>query len=289
MVTTILSGGLGNQMFQYAAGRALSLRLNTEMSVDTYKLQKKSLAIRRDYQLDVFAMPVHIVQSAKVRFAVKSFLYLKDSCWGKKMFGLLNVFTENGSYDTNFGNLDGNVVLFGYFQNEKYFGEYEKQIREDFTFRQALHGRNKELAQQIMQSESVSIHIRRGDYISAATNQALLGMDYYSRAIKHMVEKTEKPSFYIFSDDADWVRENLNLTGYPCVYVGWNTGESSYIDMQLMACCKHNVIANSSFSWWGAWLNANPGKVVVAPSVWYKKPKESSYPEGFIPGGWTVL
>lgn len=289
MVTTILSGGLGNQMFQYAAGRALSLGLNTEMSVDLYKLTKKSQAIHRDYQLDIFNMQAQITQNSKVKFVVKSFLYLKNSFFGKKLFAVMNVFTEEGAYDPRFENLGKNAVLFGYFQNERYFEEFEKQIREDFTFRVALDDNNKELSVRIKQSESVSVHIRRGDYVSGNTNQALLDMDYYSRAIKYICETKEKPSFFVFSDDVDWVKQNLNLGDYPCVYVDRNKDEKSYIDMQLMSYCKYNIIANSSFSWWAAWLNSNPDKIVVAPAVWYKNQRPKDYAKGFIPAGWIIL
>lgn len=289
MITIVLSGGLGNQMFQYAAGRALSLKLDTEMSVDLYALRKKSTAVRREYQLNIFNTTVRISQSQKVKFIVKTFLYFNRNSIGKKILRSLNVFKDEYSYDSGFERLNNDAILFGYFQNEKYFKTYEKQIRQDFSFNHILNDKNKQVLEEIRQSESVSIHIRRGDYTSSSSTLALLDIDYYRKAIRYINESVRNPSFYIFSDDIEWVRKNLNIDGFPCTYVDWNKESESYVDMQLMSCCKHNVMANSSFSWWGAWLNPYEGKIVIAPSVWYRDRKPRDYADGFIPREWIII
>jgi len=289
MITVVLSGGLGNQMFQYAAGRALSIELDTGMSIDLYKIRKKSTAIRRNYQLDVFNTSVKIIRSKKVKFITKAFAYINNSSAGKKLLKAMHVFKDEYSYDTRFENLDNNTILYGYFQNEKYFEKYRDQIRKDFTFKLNLDNKNKDILDTIKQSESVSIHVRRGDYTSVFANLELLDIEYYRNAINYIADRVNNPSFYVFSDDILWARQNLNLGDFPCKYIDWNQGDKSYIDMQLMSCCKHNIIANSSFSWWGAWLNSNEDKIVIVPSAWYKDQISGEYADGFIPEKWISL
>lgn len=289
MITVILSGGLGNQMFQFAAARSLSLKLNCRMSVDLYQLTKRSSAIHRDYQLDIFDADIQITGNWKVKLIVKTFPYLYNKSWGKKLLSRWKVFKNEYSYDKRFESLTDNTILFGYFQNEEYFREYKSQIRKDFTFKNELGGKNKDIAKKISEIESVSIHIRRTDYMSASSTLAVLDMAYYQQAINLIRQKVTNPFFFIFSDDIEWVRDNLNVGSLPHLFIDWNRGEESYIDMQLMSLCKHNITANSSFSWWGAWLNNNEKKIVIAPSMWYKNQVGVKDAEEFLADGWTMI
>lgn len=291
MIKIILSGGLGNQMFQYAAGRALSLKLKTDLSVDLYKLSKKTNAISRSYELDVFDISIPQTNNLKNKFAVKSFKLLKNNGIGRLCLYLLNIFCDERAqeYKLAFEGLNDDATLFGYFQNENYFKEYSEQIRVDFSFNKTLDAQNQEVESGIGESNSVSMHIRRADYANANSNLPILDMSYYDRAIKYINREVENPVYYIFSDDMDWVKHNLKDKDIQMKFVDWNSESSSYIDMRLISKCKHNIIANSSFSWWGAWLNNNPNKLVIAPDIWYKSDILGGHPDGFIPEGWVIL
>ena len=181
-----------------------------------------------------------------------------------------------------------NAYLMGYWQSEKYFQFIEAIIRADFVFKQAMSNSNQLIANQIEQSNAVSLHVRRGDYannpLTAATH-GLCSMDYYMQAIQHIGECVYEPNFFIFSDDIVWVKENLKIN-FPCFYVDGNYGEESYNDMRLMSLCKHHIIANSSFSWWGAWLNQYAGKIVIAPNKWFAHDTDV---KDLLPESWVKL
>lgn len=155
----------------------------------------------------------------------------------------------------------------GFWQSEKYFLPVEQDVRKSFSFNMDLLNKGTQtVAKEISWKESVSVHIRRGDYINSS-NFGVCSIDYYKLAMSFISEKISDPIFVFFSDDIDWVKENI-----PCpnaIYVSCNHGIDSWQDMYLMTQCKHNIIANSSFSWWGAWLNNNSNKIVIAPAKWF--------------------
>lgn len=157
-------------------------------------------------------------------------------------------------------------LLDGYWQSEKYFASCVNQVRQAFKF-PSLDKGNQLIAQQIEQVNSVSVHVRRGDYVNNPLHGDICTLDYYKRAIGIINSKIANPQFYVFSDDVAWCKDNLSLPN--AVYVDGNQGKNSYKDMQLISLCKCNIIANSSFSWWGAWLNINSNKVVIAPRKWF--------------------
>ena len=178
--------------------------------------------------------------------------------------------------------------LFGYWQSEKYFQTHASVIRADFTFNVPLAKRNAELAEQIGQVNAVSLHVRRGDYANNPKTNAthsLCSLDYYRAAIQYVVNRVEQPYFFIFSDDMAWVKDNLKMC-MPCQHIDHNQGAESYNDMHLMSLCRHHIIANSSFSWWGAWLNPHPDKIIVAPTRWFAN--ENNVKDLF-PQGWVSL
>lgn len=291
MVTVMLSGGLGNQMFQYAAAKALAKRLEASFVVDLYALTKNSRMTQRPYGLDIFNIEVEKVSSLKGKYLIKGRPFVqKHRCFFQK-FGFLTD-TYAILYQPVFETIKGNLTLSGYFQNERYFKDIEAEIRKDFTFRHPLKENNEVLAQQLKNSQSVSIHIRRGDYVQNTTakpNFITCGKSYYERAIRHILTKVENPQFYIFSDDFEWVKENLNFENQPVSYIDWNRGKESYIDLQLMSLCKHNIIANSSFSWWGAWLNLNTEKIVICPDRWFQDEYKNTLLDDFYPTGWIKM
>ena len=179
--------------------------------------------------------------------------------------------------------------LFGYWQSEKYFKKYASAIRTDFTFTSPWSDMNAELSEQIARVNAVSLHIRRGDYLSNAVNRIKHGVcpaNYYKEAVRYIAERVEAPHWFVFSDDMDWVRTNLKIDR-SCCHAARNSGPESYNDMRLMSLCRHHIIANSSFGWWGAWLNPDTEKIVVAPKRWF-----NDYPantEDLLPeGGFTL-
>lgn len=290
MIKLILSGGLGNQMFEYAAGRALSIRKKCTLSIDLYLLNKKTKATIRDYELTVFNIDAPISESVINKIAVKVFGAIRSKRLGYALINKLGIFRDEKAtyYDPKFELLSKETTLFGYFQNENYFKGISEQLRIDFTFRSPLSDRNEKIRLKIEQNASVSIHIRRGDYTSIDSNLPTLEISYYNKAIEYITSQINNPYFFIFSDDIEWVKENLDLSNVDHEFIDWNKNEDSYIDMQLMSLCKHNIIANSSFSWWGAWLNNKPNKIVIAPQKWYKG-DTGIYPDGFLPKEWIVL
>jgi hypothetical protein len=291
MVTVLLSGGLGNQMFQYAAAKSLATRLNTSLSIDLYALRKKTQATPRPYELDIFNIgDISETSSAKAKFVTKARPFIQKF---RPLFQKSGIFTDTYAilYQPVFETIKGNIILSGYFQNEKYFRGISETIRQDFSFKNPLTGKNAETARQITDKQSVAIHIRRGDYLNAniRSNFAIPDKTYYENAIKYITSHIENPEFYIFSEDFEWIKENLNLEGCPVTFIDRNKGKDSYRDMQLMSLCKHNIIANSSFSWWAAWLNSNRDKIIVAPGQWFREEQKNRLLDGFYPEGWTCM
>jgi len=178
--------------------------------------------------------------------------------------------------------------LKGYWQSERYFSAVADAIRTDFTFRLPMSEENSRLAEAIGAVNAVSLHVRRGDYLSNPHTLSVHGVcsiEYYVRAIRYIVDRVSDPVFFVFSDDLDWVKTALRIN-YPCHFVDHNRGRESYNDMRLMSLCSHHVLANSSFSWWGAWLNPSESKIVVAPSQWFAKPVDVT---DLLPEGWVRL
>ncbi len=277
MIVTRLMGGLGNQMFQYAAGKALAQKLNTSLELDLSFLHKKNgIETKRDFALDVFRLkPVFLSETL-----YPDFLKLKEN----RMFRIINrkapfllsrhyLSEKRFPFDPDFFNSKNNTFLDGFWQTEKYFKDISGLIRTDFEFTLPLDSRNAALSAEISSSDSAGIHVRRGDYVNDKVTNAyhgVCGIEYYRRGVEELSRIYPDLRWYVFSDDAKWVRENLSFIPGMSV-IDHNTGSSSYKDMQLMSQCRHQIIANSSFSWWAAWLNKNKDKTVIAPEKWFLK------------------
>ena len=292
MVISHLIGGLGNQMFQYAAGRALAFTQGSEFFVDAGDLIASPL--HQGFELlKIFDCPVGVADRAHVR----SVLGWQSSRRAQHLFRhpLLAalrtrhlVLEPHFDYWPGFRKLVPPSYLMGYWQSECYFHDIADIIRRDFSFHRPLAGPNLTLNKLICETNSVSVHVRRGDYVSnpqAFATHGVCSIEYYETAIKYVSDRTLSPSFYIFSDDMEWVRSHLEIR-HPCCYVENNKGADSYIDMQLMSRCKHNIVANSSFSWWGAWLNGNADKLVIAPRRWFAN--NMNTPD-LLPTAWVAL
>jgi len=276
MIIVKLMGGLGNQLFQYAAGKSLAHLRNTVLKTDLSFLEAdtKGAYTKRNYELGVFALENKFATKSKVapflekgksrlaRVAGRLFPSFSD-----KMYA-----AESGhDYQTGFINFPADTYLDGFWQSEKYFAGIEEIIRKDFTFKTAPEGKNLELANKIKSVNALSLHVRRGDYVKNKAVMEFHGTcspEYYAKSVKYISAKIKDLHLFIFSDDADWCRQNL-VFDLPSTYIDHNTGDKSYEDMRLMSLCKHHIIANSSFSWWGAWLNPSKEKIVIAPAKWF--------------------
>ena len=282
-------------MFQYAFGRNLSVKNNTNLVLSTSYLQSKLLfkkwATAMKYELDIFNINATVesnIFSGKLLYPIAKAEYLIRE---KINNILLNNVQENVfSFQRDLLNSKDNSFIKGNFQSEKYFKSIEDIIRKDFIFKTVLTGKNAEWKNEIENSNSVSIHVRRGDYISIKSNAqkfAQIPVSYFQQAIQYIASITENPVFYIFSDDTDWVKENLKVD-FPLTFIiNNNLPETSHFDMQLMSLCKHNIICNSTFSWWSAWLNTNPHKTVIAPKQWFADVSINS--QDIIPDEWIKL
>lgn len=188
-------------------------------------------------------------------------------------------------YDSNIKKIRDNCYLFGYWQDLRYFQKYEEQIRNELTFKSNPNLVNREWLDQIVRSNAVCIHIRRGDYLTDVNTYSSAGvcnLDYYYNAINIINEHVANPVYYIFSDDSDWVESNLKLEG-TCFYIKHNSESDAVEDLRLMQACKHHILSNSTFSWWSAWLS-NSGGIVITPAIWRKEG-----PQMFLPSQWIKL
>lgn len=287
MILVNLKGGLGNQMFQYACGRALSLRTgNFNLKLNTFGLEKANEVgdLYRPFSLSHFGIKASVATQEEVRkvanpwgIVSKILRHVKN----KYIYGFYINFVPNVL------NQRGNVYLDGYFQSEKYFIDYEKEIREDFKPIELSEGAKVWLQKISEDSGSTSLHVRRGDYVTHKTLGNICTKEYYNRAIKKISEQVDNPSFFIFSDDIEWVRSNLNLPP-DAEYVS-SQELADYEELIIMSSCGHNIIANSSFSWWGAWLNPNPKKMVLAPARWAHRPESMLTNRDIVPESWVKI
>lgn len=269
MVIVKMSGGLGNQMFQYALYRKIQ-QTGKAVKLDLSSFQDKN-AFRR-FSLDIFPIEYQTANLEECR-KLGECSYRPVDKIRRKMFGLKESYYQEDldkGYQPEILEMDP-VYLDGYWQCERYFQDIREKILEDYTFPKKISIESSRLQERIKNTESVSIHIRRGDYLDAA-NYKIYGnictVEYYQSAISRMRKLCEKPNFYLFSNDSEWAKEIFGDTE-DITIVEEDKERPDYEDMFLMSRCKHNIIANSSFSWWAAWLNQNENKRVIAPVKWF--------------------
>ncbi|MFA5000608.1 MAG: alpha-1,2-fucosyltransferase [Candidatus Paceibacterota bacterium] len=293
MITVNLKGGLGNQMFQYALGRELAVTQKTGLKLDRTGYDREHF---RAYGLKVFAIEENFANHQEIK-KNKYSLGLASKAWRGFKFKILRVH-HTGWEPRVISRIKKemaqgkDIYLDGYWQSFKYFSDIKEVIQKDFTLKTPLDQTNPELLNQITTTNSVSLAVRRTDYL-LTTNLKGLGIcsaNYYKKAIELIETKIENPAFFVFSDDVDWVKANMKFNSHLVTYVSENKQEKELTDYQelvLMSKCKHNIIANSSFSWWGAWLNENPNKIVIAPDIWFNN--GSIKIDDIIPPTWTKL
>ncbi len=296
MIIVSIFGGLGNQMFQYACGKALAAKLGVELKLDVSFLADKSERENftvRDYELNIFSIHEKTANLTEVRnFVPDLWNCTKVDLLKYKLFRLLkgnHYYFEKQKFrfESQIEQLKDCSYLYGYFQTEKYFSNIKEELVTAFTLKDQPNVQNQELIAQIKAENAISVHVRRGDYQNSPFN--LLEINYYQQAIELIKQKVENPRFYIFSNDIEWISKNFGVLDIDKSIVTYNQGEKSYMDMVLMSYCKHNICANSSFSWWGAWLNQHAEKIVITPKQWFKNLEYTASTYDLIPDNWLKL
>ncbi|WP_373399048.1 alpha-1,2-fucosyltransferase [Algoriphagus halophilus] len=290
MNKVVIFGGLGNQMFQFALAIVMdSIGKPTKISVNDYILHEHYQGFEL---IKAFDIPICFDDRFRVIYVSKflrPLLVHSKLNWFKKFAKNIFRFSDNIYYekdefcfDQKIYELD-NYYLIGGWKSTLYFDSHKSLIQEVFNFKKPIDDVNLSVSRKIQSCNSVAVHIRRGNYSDPSQNQnrvLLDATDYYKNAFQYINEHVTNPVFYIFSDDPEWVRKNIK--GDNVFYISHNTGPNSYLDMYLMSICKHFIIANSSFSWWPAWLSKSEEKIVVSPDTWEAKcPNRTVYPEGW--------
>lgn len=295
MIIVKLIGGLGNQMFQYAFAKHLSVKHGVELKLDVTSLNNKSLGgdfTIRDLGLNHFNTKPVFANDAELKVYSKSkFSKILDLIYLNLPFKLNKLYVREPffSFYKKAMKAPEDCYIDGYWQSENYFKDIRKELLNDFALISEVSVETKKLAEKIKSEQSVSIHVRRGDYISIAENQNIYSIcneDYYLAAMNKIAAVNNDVIFYVFSDEPEWFKASVH-SKYNVHFVTHNSGSNSYQDLYLMNLCKHNIIANSSFSWWGAWLNMNAEKIVIAPKSWFKNNSKDT--RDLIPKSWIQL
>lgn len=270
-----IQGGLGNQMFQYALLKGLEVTFNEPVLAD---ISMFNMYFRR-YELEyVFGVGLRYANYADMKQVYRCSKDYNITRLQRKLFGPSKFeYKETEDVEKDACVYEENVDRYyeGYWIMERYAELAEPILRNDFVFKNKLNNNNEVVLNEIRESESVSLHVRRGDFLKLPDYCGICDLEYYKYAISHILSNVSDAHFFVFSNDIQWCKENIVplLKGANVTFVEGNKGWDSYVDMQLMSECKHNIIANSTFSWWGAWLNNNPNKIVVAPKYWYRTRK----------------
>ena len=290
-ITVLLRGGLANQMFQYALGLALAEKSRAQVVVDIAEIDRDA---KRDYALGACSPPPRLVSSTGrwlLGLARATPLWnLCGSRWSAMLPGGPRIIREQGqAFDPRVLSLAGPLILDGYWQSEEYFKHCRASIEQAFDWSAVASREVPEwLVSAIEAPGSVAVHVRRGDYVREPATNAFHGAcdpDYYARAAAIVREHVADPHFFIFSDDIDWAEANLVLPGKQTP-VRHALATPPHVDMWLMSRCRHAIIANSSYSWWAAWLTERPGKCIVAPRQWFRAPHMQSITP--VPARWHV-
>jgi hypothetical protein len=292
MVMVLLQGGLGNQLFQYATGRAVAARHKVPLLLDLGALEKDP---RRSYRLGHYNVCAAIASPEQVAERIgydRKKSKLHPLRWigraARPLKGHI-IYARQFQFDARVMNAPANAYLAGYWSSARYFEGIAPLLRKELTVREEPDEFNAALAGQIRECEAVSVHVRRTDYVTdLGTNRhhGALGREYYAAAVEYLTARVAEPHFFVFSDDTAWTRANLAFS-HPATFVEHNGAARDYEDLRLMALCGHHILANSSFSWWGAWLGTRREPVVVAPKRWFADGKHDTR-DLYLPG-WTRL
>jgi hypothetical protein len=295
MIIVELSGGLGNQMFQYAFGKALSKKSKSSLSfrTDAFEIHStpRQLELQRVFGLQIAEASDRDLIKAIGIIGKKPYFRNIISKKAFKHLNKKNFNVEDGRHPSKYFDLDLASTSFfkGYWQSERYFSSCNEEIRKSFTFKPNLNPKNLDLEKKISSIDSIAIHVRRGDYLTKAGQftHGVLPDQYYISGIKTLLQKKPNSEVFAFSDDPEWTQSRiLSKIGFGTI-VEHNFGLDSYQDMKLMSLCNNIVIANSSFSWWAAWLNKNKNKTVIAPRNWFSNKNNSE--KNIVPSSWHEI
>jgi len=290
MIITHLIGGLGNQLFQYAMARRIAYKNNITLKLDISDFAMYKL---REFKLDKFNITAEIATQEEIwRFKKNRYRILGTffSLYNSVLpFNSRSIIKERYFYyDPEITKILDDVYLEGHWPSEMYFLDIKEMLSEEFTLKYDMNNYHQALKNQIKNTESVSIHIRRGDYVSNPVVNKIHGtcsQNYYKKAVKVITNKIDNPHFFIFSDDPVWVKENFKIPFTSTVVR--SDDQRDYEDLILMSNCKNHIIANSSFSWWGAWLNPREDKLVISPSRWYQGADYDT--RDLLPNSWITI
>lgn len=276
MIITRLAGGLGNQMFQYAFARSLSIKYNTNLKIDLSFLKNRNMGPNftyRNYELDIFNVVEDFNSTFEncIRFDEPHLNYSKEIV------------------DNINRQIDKDIMIDGYWQSVKYFEESKSVIKSDFTFKSLVDDSSvdkiKLMLDDIRSTNSVMLNIRRTDFLNNDFH-GVMGLDYINKSTELLESKIDNPKYFIFSDDIEWCEENIKLNNMVIVDHSYKGDRFSYY-LQLMKECKNFIIPNSSFAWWSAWLSDSPNKIVIAPKKWFTN--ESINTSDLIPSDWIRI
>jgi len=302
-----MRGGLGNQMFQYAFGKSISMEFGTDIVLDLGDLFNQAPrigALPRTYELDIFSISPKFTLLSKVGLFINrtdsklvKFLFRVE--WLvktiiKPVYKRAIITEEEFNSNPNFTKkITEDSCFVGYWQNEKYFKNIKDEIKKDFSFKRDVSEKFVPILKMIRDSVSVCVHVRRGDNVLnpiSAKVFGFLGIDYYKKAFIKMIELVPNAKFFVFSDDIKWCVDNFKFIPDVTFVSDKNCEADPSDDAQLMSNCSHFIIANSTFSWWTAWLGKNPNKQVVAPERWFvDEKKNKKYLESIIVQGWSII
>ena len=279
---------MANQLFQYAAGYALSNHHNVTLKLDLSYFNSKINDTKREFELDKFGITYEIATKYEidklfnfnyVSYAINKLMPLsRKNFYGEKILG----------YNKQFFNLSNNVYLRGYFQSELYFKNFKNDIFKIYQIDHAKLSSIIPIANDLSKSNSIAVHVRLGDYLNINLNEVMASFDinYYKNAISYFNTNIQGAKFYVFSDQIDLAKKLFNFD-FESVFIDNKISKNSLEDFYLMQSCQHQIIANSTFSWWAAYLNKNISKRVIAPKNWYKK--EYGIPIDLYPSDWIIL
>lgn len=282
---TALTGGLGNQMFQYAMGRSLAERHGVPLLLDVRGLKQDAL---RSYALSHFRISATLAAEANMPRELGR-IGRRLHRLPRWLTGQTRIVEKAFPFDASILDLDPPLHLAGNWQSERYFARHAELIRAEFHLHDAFTPDRQAIADLLAERPMVSVHVRRGDYVSNATANAYHGTcepQWYAAAQQQLGQSLGNPEYMVFSDDPDWARANLTSFSSAVFVEPKNDGRDEQ-DMHLMALCHHHIIANSSFSWWGAWLNPRADKTVIAPRNWFRTAQHAT--RDLIPANWTRL
>lgn len=285
--------GLGNQLFQYAAGRYFSRRYGAPLILAIDQSGSISHGFPRPFLLSKFHIRAEICNYTRMdRYRVQPPRYSADLF--ARLNGLQGIQVYREPFHRRYGfvpdiSIDKNVRslhLVGYWQSYRFAASIAEELRSELAFSEPPEGKNLEILKEIHETpDSVSLHLRRGDYTRAAEGNIALSLDYYARAVQLFRRTLTSPTYFVFSDDMEFARKNLVLDG-KARFIDHNDSFSAHEDLRLMSACQNHIIANSTFSWWGAWLNPSNRKIVYAPKYWLLS--EDSYFEDLFPPEWML-